>query len=502
MRKAVFLKLEYIKAKIPVMAYGRAPLLFIIAGRIGVALAGIIAIRVSTDLLSPDQQGSLSQLSAIVNLFSLLLVIPVVHFMNRGFLEWFDAGKLKINTIKFFFFLVAISAFAFILSSVLQWKFSIIVGMGIFSVAFLISMFLLIQNISNYGINGFNLFGQRPRFVIFSNIVAWSSIVFSVILFNWYKSPFSWSLGQVIGFLIGCFSIILIWRNLHPKNALPVKASQHDIHFNLQAIFIFSWPILISSGLGWLQLQSYKFILDYIQGIKAVGLFSVAYGLAATPINIYQSIISQYLDPIFFDDLRQKTRESQIKAWNNYARLYLPGLIFIGILIAVAAPFMARILLGEAYRAVAIKITVWAAIIETLRASGGLLLHLGFAKVDNRMTIVPSIVGAILAPLGIFFFGRINPLYGTIAGLLLAGLVVFAITLRMSYKILPITWPFQKVLQTVGMSTPLLFGLPLAHFIFPQPGFLSSVLILSLSGIYSLLILSRLLSKKETDPVV
>ena len=158
--------------------------MIIISGRVGIALAGIIAVRVSTSLLTPDQQGTLSQLNSISNLFCLLLVIPVMHFMNRGFLEWFDSGKLVQNTRKYFLFLLAVSSFAFVLSSFLQWKIGIVNGMGIWAVAGLISLFILFQNIYTYGITGFNLFGVRSKFVFFSNLVAWSSIVFSVILFK------------------------------------------------------------------------------------------------------------------------------------------------------------------------------------------------------------------------------------------------------------------------------------------------------------------------------
>ena len=480
------------------MSYGRLPLMIIISGRVGIALAGIIAVRVSTSLLTPDQQGTLSQLNSISNLFCLLLVIPVMHFMNRGFLEWFDSGKLVQNTRKYFLFLLAVSSFAFVLSSFLQWKIGIVNGMGIWAVAGLISLFILFQNIYTYGITGFNLFGVRSKFVFFSNLVAWSSIVFSVILFNWFKSPFSWSLGQVIGFLVGCISVVMIWKNLHNQKPLLDHHTSSSIHFNLPSILLFSWPILISSGLGWVQLYSYRFILDKIQGISIVGLFSVGYSLAATAITIYQSIITQYLDPIFFNDLRNKEPEGKIKAWNNYAGFYLPGLVLTCAFIASAAPFLANVLLGKAFREVAIKITIWAAIIETMRASGWLLFQLGLAKIDNRITILPTIAGAILAPLGVYYLGSIDPIYGTIAGLIIAATVVFLISIWLSYRALPISWPFRKILQTLALSLPFMIGLPLIYFFFPKPGFVFSIVVLMISGLYALVIQVFLLKKKPS----
>jgi O-antigen/teichoic acid export membrane protein len=490
------LKLAELKAKIPVMSYGRVPLIIIVGGRIGVAIAGIVAVRVSTSLLTPDQLGSISQLNSLASLFSLLLVIPVMHFMNRGFLEWYDSGKLRPNALIYLFFLVVVAILSFLLSGLLEWQFNLVKGFGILAVAILISLITLLQSAYNFGVSGLNLFGQRAQFVFFGNLVAWVSIGFSVVLFKWHPNPVYWSAGQVLGFLLGCFSLFFIWKKINTPRVFHIPDPTHALVFSASRIFSFSWPILVTSGLWWMQSQSYRFILDRIQGLSNVGLFTVAYGLAAMPIAMYESIIGQYLDPGFFADLKNKNTEGQVKAWNNYARLYLPGLVLTGIYVAAATPFLAKLILGEAFRLVAIKITLWAAVIETMRATGSLMFHLGIAKADNRMTILPVAAGAILAPTGVYFFGKLDPLYGTIAGLLLASIVVLTIIILFSRKVLPISWPINRVLYVMLLSIPLMAGLWIAHYLYPQPGILVSLLVTVVSGIYTAVILALLLVKK------
>ena len=88
---------------IPVMKYGRLPLIIIVLGRIGVAVAAIVTLRISTSILTPFELGSITELNSIISLFSLLFVAPLSHFINRGFLEWNDSGTLYKNLRKFIF---------------------------------------------------------------------------------------------------------------------------------------------------------------------------------------------------------------------------------------------------------------------------------------------------------------------------------------------------------------------------------------------------------------
>jgi hypothetical protein len=480
------------------MSYGRLPLFIIVIGRIGVAIAAIITVRISTSILTPFEMGSITELNSIVSLFSLLLVIPITHFMNRGFLEWNDSGKLSQNIRKYIIYLLFISAIAFFLSGTLQYFYRVVTGFSFFWVAILVGLITLLQPLYNLAVAGLNLFSERGKFVFFSNLVAWTTLLFSVVGYKWQKNIVSWSFGQVISFLLGLSAFYFLRKIIRKSKSAPNSQDSNTIHFTIQTIYKFSWPILVTSALWWMQSNSYRFILDRVQGTANVGLFVTAYALAAAPIAIYESIISQYLEPIFFSDLKNQNRTGQVKAWNNYARFYLPGLILTGLFVISATPFLARVLLGnELYREAAFKITVWAAVIETMRATGSLMFHLGIAKADNRMTIIPVAAGAILAPLGVFIFGKWDPLLGTIAGLMLASTVVLTIIIVLSSKVLPISWPIKRVIYVLFIAIPLISGLVLAQFLFPKPDFFNALLILIVSGSYTCLVLALLLKKTD-----
>lgn len=472
----------------------RLPFMVIIVGRIGIALAGVITVKLSTVLLKPDQLGSISQLNSLVNLFNISLVIPVAHFMTRGFLDWYDSNQLSTNTKKYLGYVLVVSVASVLVSGAIQWQWNLVNGFGILSVMLLVGLNIIAQPINSFGTTGFNLFGFRKTNVFFTNLVAWTSLGCSILLFYVYRNTFSWSMGQVVGFMAGCFSFFLIWKKISNHSVVELPVHEHAIIFSRKAVFAFSWPFLFTSSLWWIQTQSYRFILEKIQGLSEVGLFATAYALAAMPIMLYESIITQYLEPSFFGELKNQGREGQIKAWNKYAYLYLPGIAIAGAYVAAATPFLAKIFLGKEYRSVAIQVTCWAAIIETMRAAGAMMFQLGMAKVDNRMTIFPAIAGAILAPLGVIYFGGMHPIAGTITGLFIAGLIVLLINVFLSYKVLPITWPVKRIVQALLLTMPVTFGLPVLHYFFPEPNYLVSFLALSVSALYIAGILAVLLA--------
>ena len=486
------------KTVIPVLSYGRMPFMIIVVGRIGVAIASLVAVRVSTTYLHPTQLGSLTELNSLLYLINLVFIAPLGHFINRGFLEWNDSGNLLKHIKRYFTYLILIAIFSFFFSCLLQWMFHLISGFSIFGVGILIGLLTFLQPVYNLSVSGLNLFNERLTFAIFSNLLPWFTLFFSLVAFTFFQNIFAWTSGQIFSLIIGCTSFYFLLKKININNLTPISDYPNGFQYTNKAIFNFSWPIVVTSALWWMQSNSYRFILDKIQDTATVGLFATAYGLAATPVAMYESIISQYLDPVFFNDLKNQDKVGQVNAWNNYAKLYLPGLVFTGIFIAFSTPFLARVLLGNnSYRLVAMKITAWAAIIETMRAIGSLMFHLGIAKTDNRMTIIPVAAGAILAPLCVYILGKWDALYGTIAGLLIASTAVLIIIIFLSRKVLPITWPVKRVAKVVVTTLPLVVGLVTMNHFFPTPDFLLSVMVLLVSGSYAALVLIFLLIKRN-----
>ena len=460
------------------------PALAIGFGRAGVAMAQIIAVRISTQLLTPVQMGGVSQMGSLASFFSLLLVVPVGHYITRGFLEWHDAGRLQRYLRCYCAYIVSVAFVAAVAAGAIQLQWHLVSGFGTPAVVLLISIYMLASPISSLGATGLNLLNQRVKFALFSNVPVWVALCLSPILFIRYGSPAFWSLGQYVGLAFGGLSCWVLWRHLSARAVVPLPAQERTLSFSVSAVFGFAYAQGITSILWWLQSQSYRFVLDRIQGTANVGLFAVGYSLAAVPIALYEGLFGQFYEPVFYGELKGQGSEGQARAWNNYARAYLPGLVLVGTYVAAGVPFLAQVLLGGTFRAAAIQVALWAAIIEAMRAAGAMMHFLGMAKVDMRILIPPVFAGALLAPLSVLILGQLDPLLGTVAGLFIAGFAGMMIMVITSRRVLPIDWPVRRMMVGLLLSIPLAGGFWVAHRVLPSPGIGLALFVLALGGVY------------------
>ena len=455
-------------------------------GRAVAAIIGIISLRVSTELLSPTQMGSVTLLSSVTYFFSAAFVTPVSQYVSRGFLEWRDAGRLVKILHGYLVYVVVITIITVCMAGGLQSQYQVVNGFSVGWVMTLVAIFMLSSPISALGTTGFNLRNERGKFVFFSILPALLGLVFATILFKLYSMPELWSLGQIIGFSIACCSWVVLMRALRAESLSALPGNNSILPFSARAVFAFGWPVVAMAVLWWLQSQSYKFVLDRVQGIEVVGFFVIGYALAATPLALYEAAYSQFYEPIFYSELKGQDVSGQAKAWNNYARAYLPGIIITGVFVAGGGPFLAQVLVSESYRVAATQVVVWAAVTESLRVVGGMTYQVGIAKADLRMMILPVFLGAVLAPLGVLILGSLNAVTGTALALLISGIAVQSVGIAMSRRWLPITWPFRRMLLGAALSVPLIVWFGLARWLLPQADMRSALVVLVVGGLYLL----------------
>lgn len=460
------------------------------------AICSIISVKISTIYLTPSDLGSLSELNSLVYFFFITMIAPVSHFVIRGFLEWNDQGILGDIIQKFIKYTISIALLAGLMSLILQLNWIVVKGFDFTYLSILVFAFIIFQTLNGIGTTGLNLFGQRKIYTIFTNLVAWSSLVFSVVIFFLIPSKISWSFGQLLGFIVGSLSLFFLWKKIKNDDGYSNFNQFNALPFSKKKIIEFSWPFIFTSTLWWFQTQSYRFVLGHEHKIEYVGYFVTAYSLAAMPIMISEGIIAQYLEPTFYNRLKYQDQFGQARAWNEYTRLFLPGIAVVSIFVAFSTPFLAKIFLGGAFRATAIKITAWAALIEAMRSAGTMMFQLGMAKLDNKMTIWPAAIGAIVAPPSVYILCKFDPLYGTIAGLLFAGILVLITNVLLSFRVLPVKWPFKKIIHALLLAMPACMILKLVSFFFKEPTYFVSIITLVFTGIYIAALLFYLLSSK------
>lgn len=465
-------------------------------GRALQMVAQIISIRVSTTLLSPGQLGSVSQMLSMAGGFGQILFSPVWIYIMRGFRDWYESGIILKNLMRYLKYIIVIAFFSMVCAGLIQWNFHAVNGISITWVVILVGIHLLFSPINAAGTSGFNLLYRRVRFVVFSNLANWMGLGLAATLVIVFSHPVYWVLGQYLGIAIASTSFVFLAMHLRTfkEKKIVEGDSKKVMPFNIRAVFPFAWPQLVTSVMWWIQSQSYRFVLDKIGAIADVGLFSMGYALAATPIILFDSLFGQFYEPIYYDNLKGKDINGQAKAWNDYASAYMPAVLLVGAFVASSGPFLAKVFLGPRFQTVT-SFFIWPAITVILGSIGSTIHFLGIAKIDMRVLLFPVAVGAILALTGVTLLGQWDALHGTGIALCIAMLASVVTGVYIGLRTLPVTWPIRRILLSGLLALPMIIGFQILKWAIPHPTIWLALIVLALGGLY-LVMAEYLLARK------
>ena len=417
-------------------------------------LAGLVTIKTATTVLSPGEVGSLNQVMSLAILGTSSLLMPMMAYIGRGCLEWMDAGVLT-QRLSTFLLIVLAAALAFgSIGWVIQSHLMIVTGMTPVWVAGLVALYTGGFALHTMGATGLNLIGHRFLYIFFLNIAAWGGLLLALWWSKHDASPEIWLLGIFCGFLLSSFSYALLdWYARAGGAAGPSKVSG-VLPFDWWALFVFVGPQAIAFLFFWVQTQSYRFILTWVSDISTVGLFAAGYMICSVPMQTFENLFNEFYSPTLFRALKGQDTEGIARAWNDYAAAYIPAVILFGAFLIGNATFLVKLLLGEQFQSIA-SILLWPALTETFRAISSTLHHLGLAKVDMTVNILPVVIGAVVAPTFVFILAPYEPLLGTALALLAASVVAFAAVIPISRRALPIVWPIRRILYATALAVPL-----------------------------------------------
>jgi O-antigen/teichoic acid export membrane protein len=430
------------------------------AGRGMLALAGLVTVRVATDMLTPETMGYVAQTASLVALLASIVVVPVGLYVGRGFLGWLDSGVARRQLTRFLGFVAAAAVASALLVLIVRSNVSIIEGMSAASLATLTLIYVFGFPLQTAGAACLNLLGRRISYVAFGNLAVWGGLAFAVGLFHYFSSPEAWMFGLYFGYVAAAFAFLLV-MGLADKS---IGSGAGSLPFTVGAVFLFAWPQVLTAVLWWIQSQSYRFVLGEVDGPALVGLFAAGYTVCAGTMQAFETLFHELYTPKLYRSLADRGQSGFAQAWNDYASAYLPAVVLFGAFLVGMTPYLAKVLLAEQYREM-VPVLFLPAVAETLRAMGSALHTMGVAKLDMRILVVPVLVGAILSPVLVYVLGSIDPLLGTALGMFLAYLGVFLVVIPISRRALPIRWPVGRILVAALAGLPVIIlgqFLPLA----------------------------------------
>ncbi len=264
----------------------------------------------------------------------------------------------------------------------------------------------------------------------------------------------------------------------------------------------FAWPLAITSGLGWVQGQSYRFVLGHFGGLGALGLFAVGYGIAAAIMGAFYDIFILYYYPIFYKEISTADSEGKRLSWNKFAAYLFPAAILMAAFIIACAPYLAKLLVAAEFLDGG-RFILWGALAQLAFVVGGNFQLIAHAEMKTTWLIPAGITGAIVAMGGVLALAQWDPQVGTGIALTIAGFAMAAHLAIRLHKKVAFNLPWRRIFISLAFSAPLLVSLLVyANPIIGQPSYIQSIVVLVIAGSYlaatQYLMLTRWLDSVKT----
>lgn len=431
-------------------------MLLISIGRIFQFALLLLTLRVATSLLPPSEMGKVSIVSATVAFFALLLLNPVGMFMNRHLHAWDSTGQVRRYFAYFWKYLLAVGICAALTLTVLIWTSIWTPSISPYWMVVLVCGNLLFGTVNQIVIPGLNMFGHRGWFTVLTVATAATSLFFAVVLVLLIAPRAEYWL---CGLLAGQLVVGLIGKKIFFDKLQYADTSAHSAanlpRSHIKHLFKFAWPLAIAVGLGWVQSQGYRYIMESHIGLVELGLFVAGFGISSGLISGFESILSTYFQPRFYKRVSKDNPHEQSQAWIEYAQNILPALLLTSIFIMATAPELTKVLLGSSYKQSS-QFVVWGALAEMARIATAIFGMAAHARMNTKMLLLPNFAAAATAILLIWI---LMPLYGSTGvgmGLVFSALIALLITAYITFKHLNVTLPLRPFWKSAVMGASLL----------------------------------------------
>jgi O-antigen/teichoic acid export membrane protein len=277
-------------------------------GRATTAFIALLTVRVVTTFLSPEQFGELTLLITTQTLVSLFLINPLIMHISIHTITWWSEGVLLGKLRSFKKYALAASIFGG-LSMIFKYQQQTVLES---SLAMISMFFMIIASAWNVTIIPIlNMLGYRKASVIWSVFSSIASLILATCLVWWLQTPVAWFMGQALGLILGAVGAE---RSL---NNYGIDAKQPQLSLDLlnwHTVVTYCFPLAIATGLMWVQLSGYRFLIEEFWGLLQLGFFAIGLQLAGQIFSLVESLTGQFLSPFFYKKVSTNKNTAEVES--------------------------------------------------------------------------------------------------------------------------------------------------------------------------------------------
>ena len=461
-------------------------LILIFVGRVVIAVQSLVAVRLSTAMLEPNEIGRVNLVLSVTSWFVLLLISPVNNYVFRQTVEWYAEKKLNEVLQRFGLFLAGVAVLATAILALVHFTIGIGTPIHMGWLLWLVIASLLFNTLNVTFITILNTLGYRSLYVIFMNLSLWLGLGAALGLIVWGgKQAEYWMTGLLLGQIAVMIPSGLAILKLPKQQSVQFIKSGNTAGFDVRSVFVFSWPLIITTGFYWMQTNGYRFVLVGFTDAATIGLFTIGLTIGVAPMKMFETVFTEYYQPIFYRDIAFTDTHQKAQAWNRYISAYFPSIILMGSFIGFGGPFLARLLVSESFHQVS-WLSLWGVLTQLALMVYAAYVSFSFALLDTRRLMISNFFGALVAIGGTLLLAPWQPLLGTAIALFLAMFVTMLITAFNLGIDFPLRLPWRRLGKAGALALPLMLMMELLSRIFLDPTVLQSFMSLTITGIYML----------------
>jgi len=400
---------------------------WIIIGQAGTAVAGILGIKLLTNVLTPVEFGKLALANTLIALISTNFLFGP---FGAGIMRFWAISKSKGNLKGFYAVskqlkqqIIAISIVVSIVLTVIAAFFKGMEWAALFAVSTVAGIF---SGWLGLRVAVFTAARKRPLVACLNIGNAFSRPVIAACLVLLISVSAFWAMT---GYLVAAILLVLVAEYFYVNivSSTSTSISDKKIAPDIKKdIISFSWPFAIWGIFGWLHLSCDKWALQSFYGPEIVGAFAVVSQLAVYPLTFGSGFLSTLIVPVAYERAGDLTQYQKLmSAYRLLAFIAIAYLAGLFLLMWFFFIFHHKLILLISN----IKFAEFSFLLPWITGAWG-LFYLGqvlsnFGMLANKTSvyIAPKIAAAIIAAISAFYLSARCGVVGVVLGIALAGVV-------------------------------------------------------------------------------
>jgi len=191
-------------------------------------------------------------------------------------------------------------------------------------------------------------------------------------------------------------------------------------------------PLALATGLMWLQLSGYRFVIEGYWGLSQLGFLAVGLQLAGQIWSLAESLAMQFLYPLFYRRVSAHEKHADVRlAVSDLLNTLVPVYFVLAGLTILSAPYLLKLLVAPQFWG-ALNFVMLGTGIELCRVLGNLLSNAAHVRRKTKSLALPYAAGSMTALALIYCAGARQMEISWAGAALMAGAIAMFIIMLIS----------------------------------------------------------------------